>query len=492
MTTTSAAYMKKAAVVQTIARITVPCEGAERVLAVGASAAVRVSEVLNGEVRLSGREAAEIVVAGEDGIKKAEGRAEISDRAAVDGVSPQTRAVAFCRVTDTDIVSVGGGTVELASVVEITVMTEAEFTLPPPPEQTDGVYTDGETVRFSRLSARISGRLESGESERLPFTEIVCCNAGFVSDAPDASLDAVFFGGRFVLDGAGKRRDGSISPFTVELSVTGEIAAEGVRRGDTAFMRAGAPVVTESAGEDGISLAASVDVWGEAYCEMSASVVTDAFSPSRALTTETFESEGRIVRGSFVAEGRAEGAASLPEGSNADRITASHGFSATAVSAYAENGRAVVEGAVSGYVIYSDAEAGRRDSCCAEIPFKTVTDIPAEDGDELQADVSVCSVSARPSRSGEISVSCTLSLRVLVCGKVRARCVTSVTPGEEKEDKRGVLSMHSASEGESLWECAKALSVPPETVLTQNPDAVFPLRRGDKIFVFRSAGAANA
>ena len=43
--------------------------------------------------------------------------------------------------------------------------------------------------------------------------------------------------------------------------------------------------------------------------------------------------------------------------------------------------------------------------------------------------------------------------------------------------------MHSASEGETLWESAKALSVRPETVMSQNPSLVYPLKKGEKVLV---------
>ena len=51
------------------------------------------------------------------------------------------------------------------------------------------------------------------------------------------------------------------------------------------------------------------------------------------------------------------------------------------------------------------------------------------------------------------------------------------------------LLLEAASGSETLWDCAKALSVSPESVLAQNPDVTFPLSKGEKVFVFRSAGA---
>ena len=486
---TSAGYIRKAAVVQTIAHITVRCDGAAGVLGVSANAAVRVSETISGEVRLAGRESVDLTVTTEDGLKKASGFAEISDRAEIEGVTPQTRAFAVCRVTDTDIVSVGGGSITLASVVETTVYVEERAVVPLAPSAEDGIYTDSSDTAFSCLTSRFSVRIESGDSEKLPITEVVCCNAGFAADAPEAALDAVYISGRFVLEGVGKTADGGITPFTVELPVSTEAAADGARRGDVAFIMTGGVYVSESRSENGVVLSAGAEVYVETYGTAQFAAVTDAFSPLCELKLTRTHVVGLKVDGAHTLTDKAEGTVTLPEGDVADKVTAVSGFTVTALSAYAENGRTVLEGAVSGYVIYSDAEAGRRGSAVAELPFRITTDVPASDGDEPRADGSVFSVTARPARKGEISVTCSLRFSVLECSRVEADPVTAMEKGEAKEEKTGVLSMHSASGSETLWDCAKALSVSPESVLAQNPDVTFPLSKGEKVFVFRSAGA---
>ena len=447
------------------------------------------SETLNGEVRLSGRESVELTVTTEDGMRKASGWAEISDRAEIAGITPQTRAMAACRVTDTDIVSVNGGNIALASVVEVTIFAEEHSVIPSAPQTEENIYADSETVHLSRLSARLAGRAESTESEKIQMAEVLCCNAGVDMGAPEAALDSVFAGGRFILDGVGKTVEGNVVPFTCELPFSCELPAEGVRRGDTVFMRIGAVSVSESRSESGVTLSASAELSGEVYCEMTAVAVTDAFSPASELKLTRGELCGMIVSGSYCVTDKAESTVSLPEGENADKITSLCGFGLTALSAYADGGKVILEGAVSGYVIYSDAEAGRRSSCNAEIPFRITTDISAEDNEQPIVDASVCSVMARSARRGEIAVSCTMNFRVLCTTEVCVQPVTGIARGEGKADRTGVLSMYSASAGETLWTCAKALSVSPDTLLSQNPDLEFPLTRREKVFVFRSGRA---
>ena len=487
--TVSAGYIRQAAKIQTIVQLSVRCEGAERVLAVSAGANVRVSETLNGEVRLSGREALEAVVMTEDGMRRVSGWAEFSDRAEAEGITPTSRTTAYCRVLDTDVVSVGGGNATFASVVEIIVYEERTCMIPPAPASDDEVFTGSESVTLSCVQTSFSGRAEAVSRERFNITEVVCAFTGVVINGTEAALDAVYVNGEFTVDGIGKTRDGGIAPFSFEVPFSTEIAAEGARRGGCVFVRTGGASVIGELTDEGMLFTAIVEICGEVYAETETQCVTDAFGPDREITMTSACVEGLKVTGAHCVKDKAEGTVTLPSGDNADKITAIVGFGLTSLTVYAEGGKAVAEGAVSGYVIYADAEAGRRSSCLAEIPFRIVTDVEADDNCELDISGSVGRVAARSARSGEIAVRCELSLCILTADRVHKDVVTSITCGEAKPDRTGVISMHSASEGETLWESAKALSVRPETVMSQNPSLVYPLKKGEKVFVFREKKA---
>ncbi len=487
--TVSAGYIRQAAKIQTIVQLSVRCEGAERVLAVSAGANVRVSETLNGEVRLSGREALEAVVMTEDGMRRVSGWAEFSDRAEAEGITPTSRTTAYCRVLDTDVVSVGGGNATFASVIEITVYEEKTCIIPPAPASDDEVFTGSENVMLSCVQSSFSGRAEAVSRERFNITEVVCAFTGVTVNSAEAALDTVYVNGEFTVDGIGKTRDGGISPFSFEVPFSAEISADGARRGGTVFVRTGGTSVTSELTDEGMSFTAVAELCGEVYAETEARCVTDAFGPDRELSMTCAEVESLKVTGAHYIKDKAEGTVALPSGENADKITAVSGFGLTSLSVYAEGGKAVAEGAVCGYVIYADAEAGRRNSCQAEIPFRIVTDISADDGCETDICGSVGRVTARSARSGEIAVKCELSFCILTADKVKKEVITSITCGEAKPDRTGVISMHSAAEGETLWESAKALSVRPETVMSQNPSLVFPLKKGEKVFVFRERKA---
>ena len=484
--TATAGYVKQIGKLQTIAQTHVRCADARKVLSISACAYVRVSETLTGEARLAGRETLELAVLTDDGVCRESGWTDFTDRAEIDGVLPTTKVTAISRVLDTDVVSVEGGNITLASVIEITLYAETETVIPLMPPQAEGVYTGDSRVTLSKLVARISGKTEVKNEERLAYSKLVCCDARACVSGAEAGLDAVSVAGEVFIDGLGMTAEGSMQPFTLVMPFAEELAAEGARRGDTAHVRALTAAVSTEESEDGLSLTVTVELGGEVYSELVVSCAVDAFSPDCELTLDKTSICGINVIAEKCVNDQVDGTVTLPEGENADKVLAMCGFRLSAVTAYPEFGKAVIEGAVSGTVIYADAEAGRKSSCAVEIPFKITTDADAPDGCVLDADGGVGKITVRPSRLGELSVRCAISVCLRVSQPTEKEIITGFICGEKLPDRKGVISMHIARDGETLWESAKELCVTPETVLLQNSELTFPLKRGDKVFVFRS------
>lgn len=484
--TATAGYVKQIGKLQTIAQTHVKCADARKVLSISASAYVRVSETLTGEARLAGRETLELAVLTDDGVSRETGWTDFTDRAEIDGVMPTTKVTAVSRVLDTDVTSVEGGNITLASVIEITLFAETETVIPLTPPQADGVYTGDSRVTLSRLVARVSGKTEVRSEERLNFTKLVCCDARACVNGAEAGLDAVSVAGEVFIDGLGMTAEGSMQPFTLVMPFAEELGAEGARRGDTAHVRALSAAVSTEENEEGLSLAVTVELSGEVYSELVVSCAVDAFSPECELTLDKTRICGINVVAEKCITDQVDGTVTLPDGENADKVLAMCGFRLSALTAYPEFGKAVIEGAVSGVVIYADAEAGRKSSCAVELPFKVTTDVDASDDCILDVDGGVGRIIVRPSRLGELSVRCAICACLRVARPAEQEIITGFQCGEKMPDRKGVISMHVARDGETLWESAKELCVTPETVLLQNSELTFPLKRGDKVFVFRN------
>lgn len=486
----TAGHVREIGKIQTVAQTHIRCAGARKVLAVNACVTVRVSETLTGEARIAGRETADALILTEDGMTRESGWTDFTDRAEIADIKQSTRVSACGRVLDTEVVGMEGGDVTLASVIEITLYAEEVSVLPPPPPPEENVYTGESRITLSRLVTRASGRAQMTSEERLPFARLLAADARVCVRDAEAGIDSVLVRGEAYVDGLGLTREGSAQPFSLVLPLEEELAADGARRGDLVSVRVLSSVVTGEENEDGLTLKVEAELAGEVYDELSAACTVDAFSPAFSLTPEYTDVTGAHILSQRYMTEQAEGRVELPDGENADKVLALCGFALSPVDGYAENGKAVVEGAACGTIVYTDAEAGRRGSCHVEIPFRRATDVDAPDGSDVDVTGCVSRVSVLPSRSGELTVRCDLALCVRVTERVNARVVTGYVRGDALPDLGGTISVYVARAGETVWECAKQLCVTPEAVLAQNPDLSFPLNAGDKVFVLRPATGA--
>ena len=478
-------YLKQIGKIQTIAQISVKSEGASKVLAVCPSTYVRVSETLTGEVRLAGRETLDVVVLTEDGVKRETGWTDFTDRAEIEGVTPSKKVTAMGKVLDTDVVSITGGVISLASVIEITLYAEEDCNVPPRLETADGIYAREEAMTFSQLVTTVKGKAEL-KTERMDYGSFLCASARTCIKGSDTTLDAVEVYGEVVVDGLGVGEGGALHPFSVTLPLSEDLSAEGARRGDTAHIKVATTEVMVEEGEDGFILTVTVEFCGAVYADVAVTCATDAFSPDYELEIASEEVKGaRIKECKHIAE-QISGSVTLPEGENADRVLAVCAVDLSTLSARADCGKAVVEGVLVGTVIYSDAEAGAKSSAPIEMPFSITTDMEMTENDTVDVSGSVGAITVRPSRIGELTVKAELHLTLVKQSDVCIKAVISAHVGDEMPECTGSISMYIGAEGETLWDCAKALGVSPETVAFQNPDQKFPLNSCDKIFVFRN------
>ena len=57
--------------------------------------------------------------------------------------------------------------------------------------------------------------------------------------------------------------------------------------------------------------------------------------------------------------------------------------------------------------------------------------------------------------------------------------------GEKKEESKAAVSVYVPCAGEELWQVAKRLSRDPDELKRSNPALEFPVREGERIFVYR-------
>lgn len=139
------------------------------------------------------------------------------------------------------------------------------------------------------------------------------------------------------------------------------------------------------------------------------------------------------------------------------------------------------EGAILAEVFMLGADGSHR-SATLTLPFVFPVEI---DGDSVEADCAVCGLNIRRKKSGETEAECTLKLSFRVYESREWTYVSEVMVGEEYPENDSGFSVFMTEAGEDLWQVSKRLTCAPEDLEKSNPDLQFPLKKGERIFVYR-------
>lgn len=234
----------------------------------------------------------------------------------------------------------------------------------------------------------------------------------------------------------------------------------------------------EDKGKSRISANFVLSVSAEAYLPEELPVVEDAFALNCDLKTVKKRVESKVLDGVLCLTERISGTASLSADINYSSILAA------AVTPRAEmtcrQGEA--EGVIYAEVLLRDADGTNR-SATLSLPFA----FPISYGEGLEAEAcgTVCGLSVRQRREGEVEAEATLKVTVRVYRTLGAEYITEATAGAPIEENDSAISVYLPSAGESLWEVAKRLHREPSELEKSNPELEFPIQKGKRIFVYR-------
>jgi hypothetical protein len=97
----------------------------------------------------------------------------------------------------------------------------------------------------------------------------------------------------------------------------------------------------------------------------------------------------------------------------------------------------------------------------------------------------VCGLNVRRKKSGEAEAEATLRLSLRTFEHREWSYVSQMEEGEEYGVEESAFSVFMTSAGEELWEVSKRLRCSPEELTKSNPELTFPLKAGERIFVYR-------
>ena len=145
-----------------------------------------------------------------------------------------------------------------------------------------------------------------------------------------------------------------------------------------------------------------------------------------------------------------------------------------------ENG-VEAEGVLTAEVLLSGAEGGYR-SCTLSLPFVFPVDA---DGETVEADCIVCGLNVRRKKDGETEAEATLKICLRSYERREWEYICEAAEGEPYEETNAAVSVYALRAGEELWQVAKRLRSAPEELQRSNPQLEFPVKEGERIFVYR-------
>ena len=149
---------------------------------------------------------------------------------------------------------------------------------------------------------------------------------------------------------------------------------------------------------------------------------------------------------------------------------------------WAENGKVFIEGLVCSTVIYSDENGFN--SVKVEIPYSTSFNADLTGSENLTASGVVTEIAPKIKRDREIEISAKLNFKVEASTSRTLKVISEVTEGEIKPVNESTISVYIASEGDTIWDVAKAFSASPDKILSQN-ELPQVLTEGQRVIYFR-------
>ena len=468
----------------------VPSYGEEITKILGVSSAVDVftTEVFAGEARIKGKVDFKVLYSNTSGDNRClVSTVEFSDKMLGDEITGGNPCVS-AKVLDTDIVSASSSEIRLAAVVEIQLLGQVTKRIKYLVKGGDGVHACEQNEQYTKVLACFAGSNSITAEASIGAKQIECFESRIAVTRITPSTDIVVVEGEIVSDVV-YRGEGGIghallsTPFAFEVEATGSIS------GCDAFASlriSGATANVIEGEENTIIINYTATANGFVYEKRAFDCVADAFCVKNELVKQEQAISNSSVKASAFFADEVDGSVTLEAGLPiVDNIVTPIGSAVIISSAYATNGKIVVEGLLRSNVVYFSGESNSCNSVTVELPFSVSKPMDVSENDKVFASGEVLGVNVKIRRGNEIDVRADVRFAVCISGEVKFSVITDIALGAEIVEPQSAISMHIASKKETLWDVAKVFCVSPEVVMEQNPELSFPLTGGERIICFR-------
>lgn len=471
---------------QSIVECRLPGSEISTILAVHAKAIPTESACSDGEVRYGGKLLLNIVY--EDGERKvcrAERGAEFFHKAEGSNVSPACFAKLALKGENVTWRREGSG-------LYVSVIVDAEIVVYGGKQIEYLVGGDGLVCRNDTLTVCktvcVSGETEGEDEFETEYVgDILLHSEKAIVHHVGASAGQLDIDGELSLSICVLRNDDSVCtyerliPFKMQIpseEAFGDISASAKVTVKSAFLSAG---TDEEKGKSKVVLTYCLAADCYLSLKEEISVVSDAFSTACEVSLKKTNDGGRYLTKHIKYTERVSGIAALSPVVDGEYVLEAAVLPRAEIACRKGENGMEAEGIVLAEVLLKSADGGHRSSTLS-LPFV----FPVEaDCDYVEAECMVCGLNVRRKKNGETEAEATLKLCIRAYEDREWEYVSETEEGEVYGENGSGFSVFMTKAGEELWQVAKRVGCAPEKLQKSNPDLVFPLKEGERIFVYR-------
>lgn len=146
-----------------------------------------------------------------------------------------------------------------------------------------------------------------------------------------------------------------------------------------------------------------------------------------------------------------------------------------------------VNGVLNCNVVYVlDDESASTQSVFAEVPFNFILKKDGLSQDNYyKLNIVPKEIEARNKKSKEIDILAELAIETTILGNTTEATLQSITLGEKRVESTSAMGLYIVSQAKDLWEVSKALVIPGDLIMEQNPDLQFPITSPQRLIIYR-------
>jgi hypothetical protein len=215
------------------------------------------------------------------------------------------------------------------------------------------------------------------------------------------------------------------------------------------------------------------------YVKEKVSVCDDLFSTDCNLLVKEGKVGGRYLTNVQRFTERISGNASISAGFDGDfTLQAVVKSKAELYSRKTPNGYEA-EGVIEAEALFDCADGIK----CATLTLPFVFPLQADDG-EVELDGAAYGLNVRKV-GDKVEADCVLKVTARSYLTTESKFVAEAEEGEKLEKPTSAISIYIPTEGDGLWEISKKLNRDPVEVQKSNPNLEFPIKKGERLFIYR-------